>query len=142
MDLIELSEISMLILSIFYGYQIFTKPYKLYKKDSVLLFLSLSSIVLNVSSFQVYWFTSLYERHKYLDIFIKIILFIFSIINQIFLNEMEEDEYQMKMEKKKDDFYDSYTNSIDEGNIGFKLVNGLLILNILYKVMCLNEQWL
>ena len=142
MDLIELSEISMLILSIFYGYQIFTKPYKLYKKDSVLLFLSLSSIVLNVSSFQVYWFTSLYERHKYLDIFIKIILFIFSIINQIFLNEMEEEEYQMKMEKKKDDFYDSYTNSIDEGNIGFKLVNGLLILNILYKVMCLNEQWL
>ena len=126
MDLIELSEISMLILSIFYGYQIFTKPYKLYKKDSVLLFLSLSSIVLNVSSFQVYWFTSLYERHKYLDIFIKIILFIFSIITQIFLNEMEEEEYQMKMEKKKDDFYDSYTNNIDEGNIGFKLVNGLL----------------
>ena len=122
----------------FYGYTIFTKPYKLYKNKNnrVFLFLSLSGIALNSSSFQVYWFTSFYERHKYLDIFIKIILFIFSIINQIFIYEMEDEEYQAQ--KKEDDVY--YSN-IDEGKIGYRIVNGLLILNILHKILYLNEQW-
>ena len=138
MDLIQLSEISMLILNMFYGYTIFTKPYKLYKNKNnrVFLFLSLSGIVLNSSSFQVYWFTSFYERHKYLDIFIKIILFIFSIINQIFIYEMEDEE---KKKKKKED--DVYYSNIDERKIGYKIINGLLILNILHKILYLNEQW-
>ena len=139
MDLIEISEISILILNIFYGYVIFTKPYKLYKneKNRVYLFLSLSGIVLNASSFQVYWFTSFYEKHKYLDIFIKFILFIFSIINQIFIYEMEDQESQAQ--KKEDEIY--YLN-IDEGKIGYKIINGLLVLNILHKILCLNEHWL
>ena len=138
MDLIKLSELSMLILNIFYGYTILTKPYKLYKNENnrVILFLSLSGIVLNVSSFEVYWLTSFYERHKYLDIFFKIILFIFSIISQIFIYEMEDEEYQAQ--KKKDNIY--YSN-IEETKIGYKIVNGLLILNILHKILYLNEQW-
>ena len=110
----------------------------MYKNENnrVFLFLSLSGIVLNISSFEVYWFTSFYERHKYLDILIKIILFIFSIINQIFIYEMEDEEFQAK--KKKDDIYCSNSN---EGKIGYKIVNGLLILNILHKILYLNEQW-
>ena len=49
---------------------------------------------------------------------------------------MEDEEYQAQ--KKEDDVY--YSN-IDEGKIGYKIINGLLILNILHKILYLNEQW-
>ena len=140
MDIIEVAEIGLLLLGIYYGYSIFNGytmikySQDLFNRNRILLFLALSGVILFGLSFQVYWFTSFYERHKILDIFIKIILGIFSLINQMFFYEMEEEEYNLR--KRKGEDLSPYMN---DGKLGFKLVNRLLFLYIVYKFFNRNE---
>ena len=139
MDLIEVAEIGMVLLGLYYGYTIF-KGYtmikssrELFNRNRILLFLALSGVILFGLSFQVYWFTSFYERHKILDIFIKIILAIFNLINQMFVYEMEEEEYNLR--RRKEDL-PPYMN---DGKLGYKVINRLLLLYIVYKFFNRNE---
>ena len=140
MDIIEVAEIGMLLLGVYYGYTIFSgytmikSSHELFRRNRILLFLALTGVILFVLSFQVYWFTTFYERHKILDIFIKIILGIFSLINQMFVYEMEEEEYNLR--KRKGEDLSPYMN---DGKLGFKLVNRLLLLYIVYKFFNRNE---
>ena len=140
MDLIEVAEIGMLLLGIYYGYTIFNgytmikSSQELFNRNRILLLLALTGVILFGLSFQVYWFTTFYERHKILDIFIKIILGIFSIINQMFVYEMEEEEYNLR--KRKGEDLPPYMN---DGKLGFKVVNRLLLLYIVYKFFNRNE---
>ena len=140
MDIIEVAEIGMLLLGVYYGYTIFSgytmikSSQELFRRNRVLLFLALAGVILFGLSFQVYWFTSFYERHKILDIFIKIILGIFSLINQMFVYDMEEEEYNLRRRKGED--LPPYMN---DGKLGFQVVNRLLLLYIVYKFFNRNE---
>ena len=140
MDIIEVAEIGMLLLGVYYGYTIFSgytmikSSQELFRRNRILLFLALTGVILFDLSFQVYWFTSFYERHKILDIFIKIILGIFSLINQMFVYDMEEEEYNLRRRKGED--LPPYMN---DGKLRFKIVNRLLLLYIVYKFFNRNE---
>ena len=140
MDIIEVAEIGMLLLGVYYGFTIFSgytmikSSQELFRRNRILLFLALTGVILFVLSFQVYWFTTFYERHKILDIFIKIILGIFSLINQMFVYDMEEEEYNLRRRKGED--LPPYMN---DGKLRFKLVNRLLLLYIVYKFFNRNE---
>ena len=140
MDIIEVAEIGMLLLGVYYGYTIFSgytmikSSQELFRRNRILLFLALTGVILFGLSFQVYWFTLFYERHKILDIFIKIILGIFSLINQMFVYDMEEEEYNLRRRKGED--LPPYMN---DGKLRFKIVNRLLLLYIVYKFFNRNE---
>ena len=140
MDIIEVAEIGMLLLGVYYGYTIFSgytmikSSHELFRRNRILLFLALTGVILFGLSFQVYWFTLFYERHKILDIFIKIILGIFSLINQMFVYDMEEEEYNLRRRKGED--LPPYMN---DGKLRFKIVNRLLLLYIVYKFFNRNE---
>ena len=140
MDIVEVAEIGMLLLGVYYGYTIFSgytmikSSQELFRRNRILLFLALAGVILFGLSFQVYWFTTFYERHKILDIFIKIILGIFSLINQMFVYDMEEEEYNLRRRKGED--LPPYMN---DGKLRFQVVNRLLLLYIVYKFFNRNE---
>ncbi len=89
-----------------------------------------------ISSFQVYWFTSFYDDHKFIAIIIKIILAIFSVFNQILINEVEK-ENEKTRKKKKDDIDEILNKPMDKRLI-FKLVNRLFLLDIAIKIFGRN----
>ena len=133
MDLILIAEFGMLLLGMYYGYNIFNGynmikcSRTLFNRNKIVLMLALVGVAGFLLSFQVYWFTSFYENHKYLDIFIKIVLGIFSLINQMFAYDMEEEEFNLKNKKGKNKMY------MTEEKLHFKLINRLLLLYIVYK---------
>ena len=140
MDVIQVAEVGMLLLGVYFGYNIFTgyitikTSKELFERNKILLYLSLIGVLGYILSFEVYWFSDFYERHKYFDIFIKIVLGIFSLINQMFVYDMDEEEFNIK--KRKGEVSGPYFN---DGKIGFKVVNRLLLLYIVYKIFNRNE---
>ena len=140
MDIIEVAEIGMMLLGVYYGYTIFSgytmikSSQELFRRNRILLFLAFAGVILFGLSFQVYWFTTFYERHKILDIFIKIILDIFSLINQMFVYDMEEEEYNLRRRRGED-----LPPHMNDGKLRFKIVNRLLLLYIVYKFFNRNE---
>ena len=138
MDLILIAEFGMLLLGMYYGYNIFNGynmikcSRTLFNRNRIVMMLALVGVVGFLLSFQVYWFTSFYENHKYLDIFIKIVLGIFSLINQMFAYDMEEEEFNLKNKKGKKKMY------MTEEKLHFKLINRLLLLYIVYKIFNRN----
>ena len=140
MDLIFIAEFGMLLLGMYYGYGIFNgynmikSSRTLFNRNKLVLILALIGVVGFLLSFQVYWFTSFYDSHKYLDIFIKVVLSIFSLINQMFAYDMEEEEFNMRQKKgKKKQMY------MTEEKLKFKLINRLLLLYIVYKIFNRNN---
>ena len=138
MFLVSLIEFCILVVGIYYLYYIITncstikrskKLYKEYKNQFFYAFFGGIGIIL---SFQVFWFTNFYENHPYIEITIKIILGIFSIINQILISDLEKEKKKDK-KKKDDDYYDIIHNSSNK-NMGFKLINRLYLLNIVFKI--------
>ena len=102
MDVIQVAEVGMLLLGVYFGYNIFTgyitikTSNELFERNKILLYLSLIGVLGYILSFEVYWLSDFYERHKYFDIFIKIVLGIFSLINQMFVYDMDEEEFNIK----------------------------------------------
>ena len=138
MDLILIAEFGMLLLGMYYGYKIFNgytmikSSRSLFNRNKIVLILALIGVFGFLVSFQVYWFTSFYERHKYLDIFLKVVLGIFSLINQMFAYDMEEEEFNLKHKKSKQMY-------MTEEKLHFKLINRLLLLYIVYKIFNRNN---
>ena len=140
MDVVTIAEVGILLLGVYYLYFIYTGYYStikksknFYQKIKTLLRLALLGALALILSFQVYWFTSFYERHKYFEIFLKVVLGIFSLINQMFIYDYEEEQYFMN--KKRNDNI-PYMN---EGKIGFKVINRLFLLYLVYKIFNRNE---
>ena len=90
-----------------------------------------------ISSFQVYWFTSFYDEHKYIAIFVKIILAIFSLFNQLLISDFEKENEKTKA-KKKDDLEEILNKPMDKKLI-FKLINRLFLLDIAVKIFGKNK---
>ena len=141
MDIVEVAEIGMLLLGIYYGYNIFT-GYTMIKSSKALidrnkfvLCLALISVIGFLLSFHIYWFTSFYERHKHLEIFLKIILFIFSLFNQMFAYDMDEERFNLKKRKAREK-----SIYMTEEKLGFKVINRLLLLYIVYKIFNRNNK--
>ena len=104
MDLISIIEFMILCVGIYYLYYIF-KNYTTIKKNKKLydeyrnqFFYAFFGAIGLVLSFQVFWFTQYYEKHPYIEIVIKLILGVFSIINQILMTDLEKEK---KKDKKK-----------------------------------------
>ena len=139
MDLILIAEFGMLLLGMYYGYNIFNgytmikSSRALFNRNKIVLRLALIGVIGFLLSFQVYWFTSFYENHRYIDLFIKVVLSIFSLINQMFAYDMEEEEFNMKNKKGKKGMY------MTEEKLKFKLINRLLLLYIVYKFFNRNN---
>ena len=139
MALIVIIEICVLCVGIYYLYYLFMnystikrkKKYEKYKNQYLLSLLGAIGIII---SFQIFWFTNFYNKHPYIEIIIKIILGVFSIINQLLMKDLEKAKSKIKKKKKyDDDFY--FTNESSDKNTGFKLINRLYLLNIVLKIL-------
>ena len=134
MDFVGIAEFGILLLGVYHSFYIYSryfstirKSQEMYIKLKTILRLALIGAVCLILSFQVYYFTSFYERHKILDIFIKIFLLVCSIVNQMFMYDYNEEEFHMKNKRRHNRPY------IAEGNIGFKVINRLFLLYLVYK---------
>ena len=134
MDFVAIAEVGILLLGVYYGFFIYSRYFstirkspEMYNKLKTMLRLALVGAICIILSFQVYYFTTFYERHKILDIFIKIFLGICSIINQMFMYDYEEEEFRMKNKGRSGRPY------ISEGKLGMKVINRLFLLYLVYK---------
>ena len=137
MALITIIEISILVVSVYYLYYIITnysviktskQLYDEYKSNFLYALIGAIGLIL---SFQVFWFTEFYDNHPYIEIIIKIVLGVFSIINQMLITDLEKEKQKIGKKKNDDDIY-SFTKSSGK-NTGFKLINRLYLLNIVFK---------
>ena len=89
MALNSIIELIVLIVGVYYLYYLITnysviksspKLYDEYKSQFTYSLFGALGIIL---SFQVYYFTTFYEKHLYIGIIVKIILGIFSIVNEV-----------------------------------------------------------
>lgn len=141
MELIDIIEYCILFSGLYYLYNISTSYLSLksrrefYKKYKILFFLAILGDIGMISTFQIFWLTSYFNRHRILEIFIKIALGIFSIMNQFLVYELEEETFNMNKRRNRE----SGEYNIGDGKIGFKVINRLYLLIILYKFFNRNE---
>ena len=138
MSLAGFTELSILGFSFYYLYRLIV-DYKylkssipFYEENKIFYRMAFIGVFCLMLSFQVYWFTDFYKEHKYIAILAKIILGIFSIFNQIFINEVEKDKEKIKKRKKKD--LEEILNPPMDKKLLFKLINRLFLLDIAVKI--------
>ena len=119
-----------------FDYKKITSSKVFYEENKIYYIISFIGAICLIASFQVYWFTSFYDDHKFIAIIIKIILAIFSVFNQILINEVEK-ENEKTRKKKKDDIDEILNKPMDKRLI-FKLVNRLFLLDIAIKIFGRN----
>ena len=136
------AEVCIFCFAIYYLYRLIIDYKKItsskvfYEENKIYYIISFIGAICLISSFQVYWFTSFYDDHKFIAIIIKIILAIFSVFNQILINEVEK-ENEKTRKKKKDDIDEILNKPMDKRLI-FKLVNRLFLLDIAIKIFGRN----
>ena len=141
MELIDIIEYCILIFGLYYLYNISTSYLSIksrrefYNKYRILFFLAIVGDIGTILSFQVFWLTSYFNSHRIIEIFIKIALAIFSMINQFLVYELEEEQFNMNKRKNRE----SGEYNIGDGKLGFKIINRLFLLIILYKFFNRNE---
>ena len=141
MELIDIIEYFILISGLYYLYDISTNYLSLksrrefYAKYKIIFALAMIGNIGIILNFQTFWFTSYFETHRYLEIFVKIVLFAFSIINQFLVYELDEESHKMK--RNKNEQRNTYYNS--DGKLSFQIVNRLFLLIILYKFFNRNS---
>ena len=141
MKLINIIEYCILIFGLYYLYNISTSYLSIksrrefYNKYRILFFLAIVGDIGTILSFQVFWLTSYYNSHRIIEIFIKIALTIFSMINQFLVYELEEEQFNMNKRRNRE----SGEYNIGDGKLGFKIINRLFLLIILYKFFNRNE---
>ena len=143
MALLSITEFCILFVGIYYIYYLVTNystiknSANLYDEYKNQFIYSLFGAIGLVLSFQIYWFTTFYERHSFIEIVIKIILGIFSIVNQMLIYDLEKEKNKIKKKKKDDDYL--YYSDKSEKRWGFKLINRLYLLNIVFKIYFRNK---
>ena len=143
MALLTITEFFILFVGIYYIYYLITNystirnSPKLNDEYKSQFLYSLFGAIGIVLSFQVYWFTTFYQRHSFIEIVIKIILGIFSIVNQMLIYDLDKEKNKIKKKKKDDDYY-YYSDRSGKG-WGFKLINRLYLLNIVFKLFYRNK---
>jgi len=141
MELIDIIEYCILIFGLYYLYNISTSYLSIksrrefYNKYRILFFLAIVGDIGTILSFQVFWLTSYFNSHRIIEIFIKIALAIFSMINQFLVYELEEEQFNMNKRRNRE----SGEYNIGDGKLGFKIINRLFLLIILYKFFNRNE---
>ena len=141
MELIDIIEYCILIFGLYYLYNISTSYLSIksrrefYNKYRILFFLAIVGDIGTILSFQVFWLTSYFNSHRIIEIFIKIALAIFSMINQFLVYELEEEQFNMNKRRNRE----SGEYNIGDGKLGFKMINRLFLLIILYKFFNRNE---
>ena len=143
MALLTITEFFILFVGIYYIYYLITNystirnSPKLNDEYKSQFLYSLFGAIGIVLSFQVYWFTTFYQRHSFIEIVIKIILGIFSIVNQMLIYDLDKEKNKIKKKKKDDDYY--YYSDKSGKRWGFKLINRLYLLNIVFKLFYRNK---
>ena len=138
MSLAGFTEISILGFSFYYLYRLIIdyrylkSSIPFYEENKIFYRISFIGVICLILSFQVYWFTDFYKEHKYIAILAKLILGIFSIFNQIFINEVEKEKEKTKKRKKQD--IEEILNPPMDKKLLFKLVNRLFLLDIAVKI--------
>ena len=141
MELIDIIEYCILIFGLYYLYNISTNYLSIksrrefYNKYRILFFLAIVGDIGTILSFQVFWLTSYFNSHRIIEIFIKIALAIFSMINQFLVYELEEEQFNMNKRRNRE----SGEYNIGDGKLGFKIINRLFLLIILYKFFNRND---
>ena len=137
MNLVVLIEVSVLCVSIYYlyylirNYSTIKRTKELYEEYKTWFWYSFIGAIGIIISFQVFWYTDFYNNHPYLEVLIKKILGIFSLINQTLIHDVEK--AKKKAKRKKNDDYNMFNTS--DKNSGFKLINRLYLLNIVFKFL-------
>ena len=142
MNLISIIEIFIFFVGIYYlyyllmNYSVLKREKDFYDEYRNQFLYSLFGAILIIASFQVFWFTNFYIQHTYIEIIVKIIITIFSFINQMLISEIEKQK--RKLLRKKNDDINLYLK-YSEKNTGFKLINRLMLLNIVFKAFYKKE---
>ena len=142
MNLISIIEIFIFFVGIYYlyyllmNYSVLKREKDFYDEYRNQFLYSLFGAILIIASFQVFWFTNFYIQHTYREIIVKIIITIFSFINQMLISEIEKQK--RKLLRKKNDDINLYLK-YSEKNTGFKLINRLMLLNIVFKAFYKKE---
>ena len=137
MDLVAIIEVCVLCVAVYYLYYLIMnhstikRTKELYEDYKTWFWYSFIGALGIIISFQIFWFTDFYDKYPYIEILIKIILGFFSIINQMLIQDVEK--AKKKSKKKKEDEYNLFNTS--EKNNGFKLINRLYLLNIVFKFL-------
>ena len=136
MYLISIIEIFIFFVGIYYlyyllmNYSVLKREKKFYDEYRNQFLYSLFGAISIIVSFQVFWFSNFYIQHTYIEIIVKIIITIFSFINQMLISEIEKQK--RKLLRKKNDDINLYLK-YSEKNTGFKLINRLILINIVFK---------
>ena len=131
------AEVCIFCFSIYYLYRliidhkIIVGSKEFYEEQKIYHIISIIGVICLILSFQVYWFTSFYDEHKFIAIIIKIILAIFSVFNQLLIYDVEKEK--QKILKKKNDGEEMPRRPFDKRMI-FKIVNRLFLLDISIKI--------
>ena len=131
------AEVSIFGFSIYYLYRliidnkIITGSKEFYEENKIYYIISFIGAICLIASFQVYWFTSFYDEHKYIAILIKILLAIFSVFNQLLIYDIEKEK--LKLTKKKNGDEEINKKPLDK-RLFFKIVNRLFLLDISIKI--------
>ena len=138
MSLAGFTEISILGFSFYYLYRLIIdyrylkSSIPFYEENKIFYRIAFIGVFCLILSFQVYWFTDFYKEHKKIAIFVKIVLGILSIFNQIFINEVEKEKEKTRKRKKQD--IEEILNPPMDKKLLFKLINRLFLLDIAVKI--------
>ena len=138
MSLAGFTEISILGFSFYYLYRLIIdyrylkSSIPFYEENKIFYRIAFIGVFCLILSFQVYWFTDFYKEHKKIAIFVKIVLGILSIFNQIFINEVEKEKEKTRKRKKQD--IEEILNPPMDKKLLFKLINRLFLLDIAIKI--------
>ena len=137
MELIAIVEAFIFFLGIYYLYYFFSSYSVLknsidfFKKNNYLIFFSLIGSIGMVLSFQTYCLTTFFVRHTYFELFIKVVLGILSLVNQLTILQVDEEVFNIQQSQKKRKRHITYVDNSDR--LIFQVSNKLFLLDIVYK---------
>ena len=142
MELIDIIEYCILLGGLYYIYNISTTYLSLksrrefYANNRIIFILAFIGSIGMILNFQTFWLTSYYENHRYLELLLKIVLSIFSLINQFLVYELDEAKHNTS--GKRGGGYNNtyYSNG---GKLSFQVLNRLFLLIIIYKFFNRNS---
>ena len=120
-------------------YKNIKKDKKFYDEHKTNYIISFIGVICLMGSFQIFWFTEFYDVHRYIAIFIKIILLVFSLFNQVLISDV--DEFLKNENKKKDDDFNEMLYQKSENKMIFKLINRLYLLDIALKLFSKRKSY-
>ena len=141
MELIDIIEYCILLGGLYYIYNISTTYLSLkhrrdfFANNRIIFILAFIGSIGMILNFQTFWLTNYFENHRYIELFVKIALALFSLVNQFLVYELDEEKHNSRRKRGSS----SSTYYSNGGKLSFQLLNRLFLLIIVYKFFNRNS---